>query len=160
MSAQLPQADQFSFVRRPVPVPGDLRIAWRLSLILLMLGASRGNRASLAKLYVLNDALKSASARVRLRNIIQFIEPPSSWRVRVEPALGRAIDFVVGEKLATWAEVSQRAGLQLTPAGLKAVDHLRKAEDALRDEKGFLEDLARPVTEGFVSALLSTRNRL
>ena len=50
---------RFSFRRRPTPVPADLRIAWRVSLILLMLLASRSNRASLAKLHILNDAIRS-----------------------------------------------------------------------------------------------------
>jgi len=37
MTRTVPSAERFSFVRRPVPVPGDLRIVWRLSLLLMML---------------------------------------------------------------------------------------------------------------------------
>ena len=159
MTDNLPSAERFSFVRRPTPVPGDLRIVWRLSVVLLMVGTSRGNKASLAKLNVLNEALRSPAAMGRLESIIAGKEVPSSWRVRVEPALGRAIDFVVGEKLADWTELSQRAGLALTQAGIKAFESIQKS-DALAGEKEFLAGPAKRVTEALVSTLVSVRKGL
>lgn len=154
IAAQLPAVERFSFVRRPVPVPGDLRIVWRLALILLMLRSSRSNKASLAKLHVLNSALRSSAARQRLNNIIASVEAPSNWRLRVEPALGRAIDFLAGEKLAEWTEVSERSGLALTAAGVTAADGILGNKDVLVVEKDFLGATARKVTEALVSSLV------
>jgi hypothetical protein len=41
----------FELLARPEPLPGDLRLAWGLALVLLILGRSRGKRASLQKLH-------------------------------------------------------------------------------------------------------------
>jgi len=53
----------------------------------------------------------------------------------VEPALGRAIDFLVGEKLAAWVELSNRTGLQLTAAGAKAAQVLLNNDTAMEKER-------------------------
>jgi hypothetical protein len=157
MNRTVPSAERFSFVRRPVPVPGDLRIVWRLSLLLMMLGTSRSKKASLVKLHVLNDAVRSRAAVANEKNMRHTGTLAPHWRVRVEPALGRAIDFLVGEKLAAWIELSNRTGLQLTASGIKAAEVLLNNDTAMREERTFLEVVAKDVTESVVTALLSSR---
>ena len=146
----------FSFQRRPIPVPGDLRISWRVSLILLMLGNSRSNKASLAKLHVLNDAIRS-NQHERLRSAVTGAKLTLPWNLRVEPAFARAVDFVVGEKLAGWTKASSRSALQLTAAGVSAFNQLLKMDDALVEEKAILAELAKVIPEGAVSHLLGER---
>jgi hypothetical protein len=155
----VPSAERFSFVRRPVPVPGDLRIVWRLSLLLMILGTSRSKKASLVKLHVLNDAARSQATVARAPHAPAAATAPR-WRVRVEPALGRAIDFLVGEKLAAWVEVSNRIGLQLTAGGLKAADALLKNDSAMKEERAFIQAVARDATESFVTTLLGSTKEL
>jgi hypothetical protein len=75
--------------------------------------------------------------------------------MRVEPAFGRALDFVVGEKFAIWSRVAGRTGLELTDRGLKAVSLITGDPDLLIEEKSFLASLGRKITEQFVSKLLS-----
>ena len=70
MSLDFQGVGRFSFRARPLPVPGDLRINWRLAVILLMLENSRAKRASLAKLHVLNEAVRSRTARATLESIL------------------------------------------------------------------------------------------
>jgi len=141
MSVVLYNARDFSFASRPLPVPGDLRISWRLSLILLMLEASRARRASLAKLHVLNYASRSV--------------PTLFWQMPVEPAFGRALDFTVGEGFAIWQRASSRSGLELTASGSKAAEAVASRDDLLIEEKAFLAGNAKKITETFVSRLLS-----
>src|SRR5262249_19670359 len=141
------------------PVPGDLRINWRVALILAMLGGSRARRASLAKLHVLNYAARSARARLVLDRVLSGDEPALNWHMRVEPAFGRALDFVVGEQFAGWTKVRQRAGLQLTEAGITAWQRINEQTDVLVEEKEFLQNFGRRITEGFVVNLLHTRRR-
>ena len=86
---------RFSFKRRPTPVPGDMRIAWRVSLILLMLSASRSSKASLAKLHILNDAIRSNQV-ARLKDATAAGAKILPWNLRVEPAFARAIDLTSG----------------------------------------------------------------
>jgi hypothetical protein len=147
---------RFSFQRRPTPVPGDLRIAWRVSLILLMLVASRSSRASLAKLHILNDAIRSNQVP-RLQKAIDTDTKILPWNLRVEPAFARAIDFVVGERLAEWTKAGGRASLQLTQKGLTAASEIEKVEDALEQERMIISDHAKKLTETRVSALLGER---
>ena len=155
MSVVLYNARDFSFASRPLPVPGDLRISWRLSLILLMLEASRARRASLAKLHVLNYASRSVRARQRLLGILEGSVPTLFWQMPVEPAFGRALDFTVGEGFAIWQRASSRSGLELTASGSKAAEAVASRHELLIEEKAFLAGNAKKITETFVSRLLS-----
>lgn len=147
---------RFSFQRRPVPVPGDMRIAWRLSLILLMLAASRSNRASLGKLHILNDAIRSNQVR-QLQMATDADAKLLPWNLRVEPAFARAIDLVVGERLAQWVKTGARASLQLTATGLAAASEIEKVADALEQERAIIVEHAKKLTEARVSILLGER---
>ena len=82
MGGEISGARRFSFTSRPVPVPGDLRINWRLAVILLMLDSSRAKRASLAKLHLLNDAVRSPQSLAKLNDILIGAGDPLSWRSR------------------------------------------------------------------------------
>jgi hypothetical protein len=157
MNLELPKSRRFSFTPRPVPIPGDLRIAWRVSLIVIMLGVSRSNRASLAKLYVLNHAARSLAARGHLDRILTDNEPVLNWHMRVEPAFARAVNFVVGEGFAQWVKTSRRVGLQLTARGLATWKLLDDDNEVLVEEKQFLKSIGRQITETFVSRLLDMR---
>ncbi len=144
---------RFSFQRRPIPVPGDLRIAWRVALILLMLNHSRANRASLAKLHILNDTIRSEKYQ-HLKTMVSGAQASLPWNLRVEPAFARAIDFVVGERFATWTKANGRAALQLTKHGLEAAGSVAALEDALVLERTVIEEYAKTITEGMVATLL------
>ena len=154
MTLNLLGVQRFSFSARPMPVPGDLRINWRLAIILLMLENSRSKRASLAKLHVLNEAVRSTSARITLEKILDEKAAPLNWQLRVEPAFGRAINFVVGENLVQWTRTAQRAGLQLTKKGAASAEALVEAEDTLIEEKHFLSTIGKRVSEDFVNKIL------
>ena len=144
----------FSFQRRPTPVPGDLRIAWRVALISVMLRCSRSNRASLAKLHILNDAIRSDQYHL-LRATLEGIRGDLPWSFRVEPAFARAIDFVVGEKLATWTKIGGRAALRLTEVGIATAEAVRSVDDALVTERAVIFFLARAITEATLVTLLA-----
>jgi hypothetical protein len=155
MSIVLPNTGTFSFYSRPTPVPADLRINWRVAVLLIMLSESRFNRASLAKLHLFNQAIRSTSARAKLTRILSKDEPPVNWIVRVEPAFGRAIDFFVGEKFGEWTKASQRAALQLTTSGVRAANAVQEAEDTLAEEKAYFKEIGPSISEAFVTRLLS-----
>lgn len=149
---------RFSFQRRPTPVPGDLRIAWRVALILAMLGCSRSNRASLAKLHILNDVVRS-DGYDRLKLALAGDQNQLPWSFRVEPAFARAIDFVVGERLATWTKTTGRAALQLTKSGIESAIAVLNLEEALVVERAVVGELATTITETRVGNLLGERRR-
>lgn len=144
---------RFSFQSRPIPVPGDLRIGWRIALIVLMLGHSRSKRASLAKLHVLNDAIRSEQHQ-RLRDVADRSTSALPWNLHVEPAFARAIDFVVGDELAGWTKTSDRAALQLTATGVKTFESLSKMGDVLVAERAIIAEHAKGIREDLVTTLL------
>lgn len=150
----------FVFRERPKPCAGDMRISWRVSVTLLALLHSRGKKASFAKLHVLNDALRSEASRNKLEAILQDETPAYSWRLRVEPAFTRALDFLVGEGFADWSVSSNRTTLSLSEKGIEVAEEIDSIDDIFLDERIFLKGLAKKITEGFVQRILLVGRRL
>lgn len=150
----------FVFRERPKPCAGDMRISWRVSVTLLILLHSRGKKASFAKLHVLNDALRSQASQEKLKAILEEKMPAYSWRLRVEPAFTRALDFLVGEGFADWSVSSNRTTLTLTENGIEAAKEVDSVADVLVEERAFLKRLAAKITEGFVQQMLLVGKRL
>jgi hypothetical protein len=124
-----------------------------------MLESSRSKKASLAKLHLLNDAVRSTQSLDRLKNILSESSDLFGWHMRVEPAFGRAIDFAVGEKLAEWTRTAQRSGLQLTKRGIAAAATIAKIDGVLADEKEFFSGVAKQISEDFVTRVLTGERR-
>lgn len=148
------------FRDRPKPCAGDMRIVWRVSVILVALLHCHGKKASFAKLHVLNDAIRTRKSRESLVDVVEGRSDALSYVLRVEPAFTRALDFVVGEKFATWGVSRKHTTLTLTEAGVKAALTVDGQEDVLLDERSFLSGPAKKLTEGFVNKLLMTGKRL
>jgi hypothetical protein len=153
------QPERFSFRSRPIAVPGDLRIEWRISVIVLMLGHSRAKRASLAKLHILNDAIRAARSEHLLELVVKAAPGKMPWTFRVEPAFGRAVDFAVGDKLAGWTTTADRSALQLTAQGVHLFEALTRDADLLTSEKDVLAKYAKTMTETMVTAVLSAARK-
>lgn len=145
----------FVFTRRPKSVPGDLRIVWRMSVTLLAMNYSRGKKASLAKLHIVNDALRNEHARKKLVSLLNEEIPLLSWRVRVEPAFSRNLDFLVAEGLVEWLIANERSSLKLTNRGILAAQALEKDEDVLLGEKQFLKPTMKSLSEDLVRRILA-----
>jgi hypothetical protein len=131
-----------------------MRIAWRVSVILLMLRYSRSNKASLAKLHVLNEGIRSELARLAIQKVVEDRKVVLDWQLSVEPAFGRAIDFAVGDELVDWENTAVRAALRLTLKGQTAVKIILEESDILIEEKIFLDPAAKAITEGMVTTFL------
>lgn len=144
------ESEEFSFVIRPKPVAGDMRIAWRLAITLLILFHSRGKKASLAKLNLMNDAIRSRNSRSKLGQLLAKDIPLRDWRIRVEPAFSRNLDFLVGEGFAEWIVASSRAAVQLSAKGIAATEEILSRNDILTLEKEFIKTTSGSVTEKFV----------
>ena len=147
----------FSFNSRPLPIPGDLRIQWRVSLILLMLGYSRGKRASLPKLHILNNALRSKRAAVQLEHIVRMEIGMLPWTFRIEPAFARAVDFVVGDRFAEWVITGGQSGLSLTSSGLKTFKVLDAESNVFVEERQLLGTYAKALTDASVNAVIGIK---
>lgn len=132
-------------------------MSWRFSLNLLILTRSRSKRSSLARLYILNDAARSFDDADLLSDILIGAIGLADWRIKVEPALGRALDLMVGEGLLGWATVSDRLGVELSPSGLGLAAEIQKDKDIMSSEKGRIDFLSSLLTEVRVTEFLKVR---
>ena len=160
MAASETEKSDFVFARKPKPVPGDLRISWRVSVTLLALHHSRGRQASFAKLHMLNDALRSEASKQKLVDMIEGRLPYVFWRMRVEPAFSRNLDFLVGEGLAQWKISSGRTSLELTAKGKQAAKAIDDFPEALLGERSFLSTWGKQITERFLQTVIAAGNGL
>jgi len=145
----------FTFRRRPVSMPADLRPGWRIaSIVLLINKCCRQNRTSFARLHVLSWALRTESSRRTLLAAIDGLLTPDSVIARVEPSLNRAVDFALGEGLLRRVDGDR---LELTHAGLAFADDVTNADSTFVAEKEFIGTLKKRLTESLVNQLFGGR---
>jgi hypothetical protein len=141
----------FEMRSRPEPLPGDLRRAWGIAVIVLVLGSSRGKQASLQKLHFMAHSLRTMETRQEARRVFVGDLPPSDLIVRVEPWVNRAISFAKGAGLL---ELKKGRSAKLTQAGLDMWKVLSDTKTILVDEKEFLAAVAASATEGAVEKIM------
>jgi hypothetical protein len=125
----------FTFRQRRTPLAGDLRPVWRISLILLMLMHSRGKKATLQKLHVLNSACRSVSTRRDFLRYVQGEARKDEIIPRLEPSLNRALNLARGEGLI---EIENGKNIKLTAAGLRMAKQIDEMSECIDAEKAFL----------------------
>lgn len=145
----------FVFRRRPVPIPGDLRPAWRIALIvLLMRKCCRQNRTSRTRLHVLSWGFLSPDGREQLQAAVERRLRPDALIVRFEPFLEQAIAFAVGEELL---RVLSDGRVELTESGVAFANELDSDESVLVQEKELMEILRSRLTEQLVNDMFGWR---
>lgn len=141
------------FISRPRPIAADMRIGWRVALLTIILFHSRGKKASVSKLHLLNDALRDQASMEKLTEILENRKSPLSWRPRIEPALNRALRFLVSSGSAEWDRSGDRATLQLTQIGERAATSIKSTE-LLNLQSAFLTEYGKKITEVLTRQLM------
>lgn len=141
----------FELTSRPEPVPGDLRMAWGIALIILILGRSRGKRASLQKLHFMAHSARTKESREEVRRVFTGDRGPADLVVRVEPWLNRAIAFATAAGLIT---LERGRSLKLTDDGLKTLERISSAELVMTEERTFLDVISPRATEAAVEKVM------
>ena len=142
---------EFIFRERPAPVPGDARLAWRLSTCLLILYYSRSRRASLRKIHFLGHAMRTDEGRSTAEMDLAQDSSRKIYKLRVEPAIGRALDFGRGSGLVDFVG---RSSYQLTSEGAAVVEKVLSDEHLLTTERSFLLKVKDRATEGRIKDIL------
>ncbi len=142
----------FRFTERPTPLAGDLRPGWRIAFILLMLLNSRGHKATLQKMHLLNSAARTPSTRRVFLRFVNGSAQKDEIVPRVEPSLIRAVNLAHGEGLV---EIEKGRSIKLTASGLNAARLLAETNDCLVVEKEFLMAIKQFATEGNVENLFT-----
>jgi len=140
----------FDFVERPDPIPATLRPAWRIASLLLCLVQCRGGKANRKQLHVLNWAARNTEARRIFLKVLEGTVSPDEAIVRFDPVLDRAVQFALGEKL-----VFQSGDLLvISPMGETLVRAIMQDRECMVDEKDFLRQIGRKLTQSQVEALI------
>ncbi|WP_405092102.1 hypothetical protein OG767_03355 [Micromonospora sp. NBC_01392] len=138
------------FTPRPDPIPGDLRLSWRLSALVLVLERSRGKTASLEQIHFLTSAMRSDKvARVAIR-WFRGARAPDDPVIRYDPSMSRTIGLAIASGLADWKGPS----VTLTDDGLMLAASIRSNESVLRREKEFLSKLPKVISQKSIREML------
>lgn len=145
----------FVFRSRPVPIPADLRPAWRIGLIVLLLKkCCRQGRSSLTRLHVLSWGFVSPEGRMQLLAAAAGTLSPDSLVVRFEPFLLQAVDYAVGEGLV------RRTGggtIELTEHGSRLAEEIEADETAFLMEKTVMDTIRTRLSESIVKQMFGWR---
>lgn len=140
----------YFFTLRPVPVPPDLRVLWRISLLVLLIDKCRGGCATLEQLHVLNWAVRSERTISRAREALTGSRRPDTPVVRFDPSLSRAIAYALGEELVTedrGNDAATRYRLYLTSPGRALLRTVKETRTSFVAEKKFLEALGGKLSQ-------------
>jgi hypothetical protein len=150
------ESQSFRFTRRPMAIAAELRPDWKIGAVLLILHlSSHGGKSSLRRLHILNWALRSSKNRAEFEQVREHQQPLFSFQFRFEPALGRAINLAVGEKLIEWVGGDR---LQITAKGKRWVTEILKDEAVMQEERDFLKRIGKSITEPVATEMITVRN--
>lgn len=144
----------FTFRDRPTPVAADLRIVWRLPLLLMTLHFSRQRQSSLERLHVLNWAFRTPRARALIESVVEGKRRPGDVVVRADTTLDQLLAFAAAEGLVA---LSEQGRAILTTSGESLVAEVLATDDCLADERAHMPRLAKAVTEKWVNQLVRVR---
>jgi hypothetical protein len=123
------------------PVPGELRIGWRLPTLLLIVEKCWGERASWTQMHVMSWSLLQRKSSEQLQQLLAGGRGPEEI-VGIDPAVNRTVDIALGEGLLKLA--GQR--VTLTDKGRQVIARVRE-DDALRAERDTLDGVSGKVTD-------------
>lgn len=138
----------FSFRQRNQLIPSEIRATWKISLVLIIFHLSaKKNMCSLKKLHVANWITKSEE---HLQDFLHWTVDTSQIRpdIRLEPALDRAIEILVAEKLLK----KTKGKLEITDKGISIAEKIYEL-DVFESEKRDLVLATKKMTEANVERI-------
>jgi hypothetical protein len=140
----------FKFAARLHPIPADTRKEWRVALVVLLVDACHGAKATISQLHVLNWGVLYPESREELSKVLRGEGRPESLFVRYDPVLDRAIDLAAGMNLVAWTGAGR---LVLEDSG-RTLLRLIKGGDIMSAEKAALVAIGRKLTLALASQIV------
>jgi hypothetical protein len=140
------------FTERPIPVPYNYRISYKITQIALIIKFCSGTKAcSIEKIHIISNSLSTKKELGKLKNYLNEIKGEVIL-ARFDPSINRAIDFALAENLI----LRQKNGLfKLTKKGSIYINEIINDKDIFLFEKVNLEDIGLKLTEEKVEQLIS-----
>lgn len=140
------------FHRQPRAVPARHRVAYRTSLLVLVLSRFNQGAARLDNIHLLTWAARSGRTRTMLQRWWTGRRFVSTSTVRMDPDLDLTIRLALADGLIQTAG-SNRQRLKLTDKGKLLATAVDEAPSLLGIEKDFLETL-KPLSDGAIDRRL------
>lgn len=144
------QGAKFSFVRRPEPVSGDLRMSWGIGIVLLSLLHSHAKKGSFLKLQFLAHSIRTLQSREQVFAVLRGELRTADIQVRVEPWLNRAVALAHGLELVT---VTKGKSVALTARGKEVAAAIDADQNVFVEERAFLAAVAKRLTEQLLTRI-------
>ena len=136
---------------RPVAVPYNYRLMYKLAQLVLIMGLCCGNKGcSMQKLQMISMSLESQHDFGRL---LAFIKGSLQYPViRFDPSVNRAVLFALSEKVI----FQQANGLfRLTPKGRGFLNELSEDHHILVVEKNYVKEVSTLLTESMIKNIMA-----
>ncbi|WP_271014045.1 hypothetical protein [Listeria seeligeri] len=129
-------------------VPFNYRISYKVSLIILIIGKCCGRKGcSAIKLQMISSSATTSKKRRELLDSVQLSFFAESTLVRFDPAISRAINFALADKLI----YRQGNGLfRLTTIGKELLTSIYGDANLMFIEKQFFSELSNKLTEEMI----------
>ncbi len=137
------------------PIPGDLRIAWRLAVIMLVVNKCHSRRASWNQIHVLSWALLTQMDADELDRRLSGHRALDDRPIGVDPGVNAAIDLAFGYGLLA----RNGTTLLLTNAGRQLLDNIL-SWNVLEAERQLLARIPGQITRGAADNAMSPRGFL
>ncbi len=138
------------FRHRPDPIPGDLRIGWRVTMLTLVLDQCRNKTANLDQVHLLLWALRTESGRRLIARWFAGDRRPDDPILRYDPSLTRTISLTVASGLV---RRNKNQTLTLSQQGQDVASEARQ-QRVLTEEKNTLLILPKSITQAKVRQML------
>jgi hypothetical protein len=146
---------RFVFRRKPLSMPADNRLSWRLPVLLLALDAVRGKKATFKQIALLSYVLNNRDNRSGLEAYFADAAPVYEVPVRFEPGLPFLLQVAVKRGLIS---VSRADRYGITSLGKEAVAEIRDL-DGFESEIQFLDAYGKRLTDAEADRILALEIR-
>lgn len=142
--------EKVSVENKPIPVPYNYRIIYKIAQLVLIIGKCCGKSGcSLEKLHMISFALTSNSEFKKLKAFLSN-KGEGYTLVRFDPAVNRAINFSLAEKIV----YRQKNGLlKLTQRGKDFLKDIMNDQELLVIEKQYIDTINASLSEDIIKSL-------
>lgn len=151
MSEIIEDAKKITFINRPIQVPYNYRIVYKVCKIVLIIGeiCKRGG-CSTIKLHIISNAISSNKS---LKELEKFLNDSSNnvSIVRFDPALTRAIDYALAEKII---DIQNNGKIKLSDKGKFLYQEVIEDKELMILEKDSLKHISNKLTEEKIEEII------
>lgn len=143
---------KITFKNRPVAVPYNYRIIYKISQIILIIGTTckRGGCSNI-KLHIISNALSSNNM---LKELVKLLDNKTEILpiVRFEPAVTRAVNFAIADGLIEIQNSNSK--LKLTQKGKDLYEEISKEDNLMIIEKYELNNIKDKLSDNIIERIV------